>query len=206
MIRNFRVPSAWFDWLTLRRSITIIALVVGVYAWYAWTTYRHGGKDAMTGVVTLAPLVALVIAAPLIAFVFEYAGWVEERAWAPWQGIYHAFDDHQIRVTEARDLLWFSSADVHAVLGLAPRPGRLKTLRVSECRIDDDLGVVLSNAGLVALFGRSTDRKTIRLIAWAERDVARPWRNRRSDVKVAYAMRAGQDASRSSAASVVDRT
>jgi len=205
MIRGFRVPRAWFDSLTLGRSIAIIAVVGGGYAWYAWSSYRHHGLDAMTGVVALAPLVAIVIAAPSIAFVFEYVGWVEERTWAPWQGIYHAFDDHQIRVIEARDCLWFSSADVHAALGLSPRVGPLKALRVSECRDDDELGSVLSNAGLVALFGRSTDRPVIRLIAWAERDVARPWRHRRNRVTVPYAPRAAKDASQAQTSPIADR-
>jgi hypothetical protein len=185
MIRPPRVPRALFDWLTLTRSAAIVAIVGGGFVWFAWSAYRHGGTEGLGSVLGWAPLVGFVLAAPLIGLFVGYAGWVDERTWKPWHGIYRAFDDHQIRVTEARDALWFSSDDVHAALGLSSRPAALKSLRVTEYRRDDELGDVLSNAGLAAVFGRSTDRRTLRLVAWADRDVRKPWQNRRDGVEIA---------------------
>lgn len=177
-----RIPGAWLDFFTLRRSIAWLAIIGGGYA---WLLYRAARNDQPGRVLTLVPLVAFLLAPAVIGLFAGYVRWVDERTWAPWQGDYHAFDDHRIRVVEARDRPWFSSADVHAALGLACRPAALRALRVSECRRDAALGEVLSNEGLVALFGRSTDRQALRLVRWADGDVRRPWQKRRDAMRPA---------------------
>jgi hypothetical protein len=182
-MRGIRVPVALIEWFDLRRSVTVIVVVLGGYTAYLYRLHRLVGADhpdvVVSAAVTAAPLVALVLAPALIGLAFGYVRWVRERVWTPWQGIYHAFDDHQIRVVEARDRLWFSSDDVHAALGAKPRPAVLRALTTSRYRRDDGLGDVLSNDGLAALFGRSTDRLALRLIRWADGDVRRPWQKRR---------------------------
>jgi hypothetical protein len=171
-MRSPRVPAAFFEWLTFSRSLTIIAVAVGLEMALA---IRSPSTAAQ-----VAPLIAFVVAAPLIALAGHYFGWIAERVWEPWQGIYHAFDDHQIRVVEARDRLWFASDDVHAVLRLPRREAVLHAMRTTECRRDEELGMVLSTGGLARLLGRSTDRQALRLLTWARHDVERPWARKRT--------------------------
>ena len=173
-----RVPRALFDWLTLPRSVAVIAIVGCGYPLLVWRASLHGDV-ALAMAFGLAPIAAFAIAPALIALFPGYIGWVDERTWGPWQGRYYAFDDHQIRIVEARDRLWFSSKDVHAALAMPRRDAVLKAMGVTEIRRDDALGEVLSNAGLVRLLGRSTDRRALRLVAWAEGDIRRPWQKKR---------------------------
>ncbi len=189
-----RVPIAWLDWFDLRRSIAWIAVIGGGYAFAVWRTYEHGGSPF--GVLCAAPLVAFALAPAIVALLPGYVRWVDERVWTPWQGIYHAFDDHQIRVVEARGALWFASDDVHAALRLKRRDGVLRALRTAERRDDPDVGEVLSNNGLVKLLGRSTDRDTLRFLAWAD-GVRRVWQKRRDATPRATADGAPAAAARS---------
>ena len=178
-MRMMRVPRALFDWLDFRRSLAIIVVVLGGYvAWLYRLSHLLGpGHDdvMVSAAVAAAPLVGFLLAPALIGLVFGMSDFVDERVWTPWQGIHHAFDDHPIRVVEARGILWFCSADVHAALGRKHRAGVLRALRVLERHDDPEAGEMLSNAGLVRLLGKSTDRSTLRFLAWAERDVQRPW-------------------------------
>jgi hypothetical protein len=199
-MRMMRVPAAWFEWFTVPRSLVIIGIVVGGFAVLVWSAFRRGDQVGGTMLVQLAPLVAFVIAMPLIALVCRYFGWIQERTLAPWQGNYYAFDDHQIRVLEARGGLWFPYTDVCAALGLKPKAHLLRSLRAAEHLRDDALGETLSVAGLTALFGRSSDRTTLRFLNWAERDVCRPWRNKRDHVIVDEASRRSKPQSFASAA------
>ena len=182
-MRAMRPPQALLDWFDFRRSIVYLVVVLGGYAAYVYRVHRGIGADradlVVAAAVNAAPVVAILLAPALIGLVSGYVGWVHERTWAPWHGRYHAFDDHQIRVVEARDRLWFSSVDVHAALGVRPRPAVLRALRTDQYRRDDALGDALSNDGLVAVFGRSTDRTALRLIRWADGDVRRPWQKGR---------------------------
>jgi hypothetical protein len=187
VIRAPRIPAAFFDWLTVARSLTIVAVAVGLEAALAIRSPQTAAQ--------VAPLIGFVVAAPLIALAGHYLGWIDERIWAPWQGIYHAFDDHQVRVVEARDRLWFASEDVHAVLRMPCREAVLLAMRTSECRRDEELGLVLSTAGLVRLLGRSTDRQALRLLTWARHDVERPWAKKRALAGLAAPVAATNDAS-----------
>jgi hypothetical protein len=171
-MRAFRVPAAFYDWLTVPRSLALVAIAVGAMV---LAVTRGGAYVALQ----VAPLSAMLVAAPVIALAGHYFGWVEERVWAPWQGIYHAFDDHQIRVVEMRDRLWFSSDDVHAALAMPKRTAVLHAMRSVECRRDETIGPVLSTDGLANLLGRSTDRRALRLLNWARHDVERPWTKKR---------------------------
>ncbi len=172
-----RVPLALLDWFDLPRSLATIGVVGGGYALLVWRVDERGGSPL--GLLAAAPVVAFVLAPALLALFPEYVRWIHERTWAPWHGTYHAFDDHQIRVVEARGCLWFSSIDVHAALRLQRRAGVLRVMRATERRDDPALGEVLSNAGLVRLLGNSTDRTTLRLLAWADRDVRGLWQKKR---------------------------
>ena len=183
-MRMMRVPRVLFDWLDFRRSLAIIVVVLGGYVAWLYRLSRMlgpGHDDVMvSAAVTAAPLVGILLAPAVIGLVFGMSDFVDERVWTPWQGIYHAFDDHQIRVVEARGVLWFCSADVHAALGMRPRPGVTRSMRSLERHEDPEAGEMLSNAGLVRLLGKSTDRSTLRLLAWAERDVHRQWLRKRN--------------------------
>jgi hypothetical protein len=201
-MRMMRVPAAWFEWFTVRRSLAVIGITVGGYSALLLSAFRHGDLVGGTMLAQLAPLVAFVIAMPLIALVGRYFGWIQERTLAPWQGNYYAFDDHQIRVLEARGGLWFPYADVCAALRLKPKAHLLRSLRAAEHLRDDTLGETLSVAGLTTLFGRSSDRATLRFLGWAERDVCRPWRNKRDHAVVDEASRRSQPQSFASAAQV----
>ena len=172
-----RLPVAVLDWFTLRRSIAIVAVVAGGLAW-AVHRAMHGHGNA-SSVLFLAPFAALIVAPAIIGLFAGYVRWVDERTWLPVHGTYHAFDDHRIRVVEVRDRLWFSSADVHAALGIARREAVMRSLSSTERRQDEQVGEMLSNDGLVAVLGRSTDRSALRLIRWADGDVRRPWQKRR---------------------------
>jgi hypothetical protein len=170
-MRGPRVPAAFFDWLTVRRCVWIMAIAIGVVI----AAGTHG-PGALAQAATIAGFIA---AAPIIALVGHYFGWVDERVWAPWQGIYHAFDDHQIRVVEARGRLWYASDDVHEVLGMSKRDAALRAMGATECRRDAKLGVVLSSDGIARLIGPSTDRRALRLLNWARHEVERPWAKKR---------------------------
>ena len=172
-----RIPRAWSDWFDLPRALVWIAVIGGGHAFFVWTTWTRGGSPLRA--MWLAPFVGLALAPALVALVSGYVGWALERAWASWQGVYHAFDDHQIRVVEARGALWFASDDVHAALSMRPRAAVLKAMSTAECRDDPDAGTMLSNAGLARLFGRSTERRALRLVAWADGDVRRVWQKKR---------------------------
>ena len=172
-----RVPVAWLDWFTLRRALVWIAVFGGGYAFVVWRAYTHGGSPS--GLLAWAPIVGFVLAPALLALVPGFDAWVRERVWTPWQGIYYAFDDHQVRVVEARDRLWFASADVHAALSMKRRDGVLRSMTAAERRIDPDAGEMLSNAGLVRLLGASTERRALRLLTWADHDVRRVWQKKR---------------------------
>ena len=172
-----RPPRALLDWFDVPRSLAVIAIVGGGYALLVWRVDERG--DSPFGLLAAAPVVACVLAPALLALFPAYLRWIHERTWKRWQGAYHAFDDHQIRVVESRGGLWFSSIDVHAALRLDRRVGVLRVMRAAERRDDGDLGEVLSNAGLVRLLGRSTDRTTLRFLAWADRDVRGLWQKKR---------------------------
>lgn len=171
-MRMIRVPAALLDWLDVRRSVAIVVVVLGGYAAYVWRLDRLAGADHREVVVAAAldaaPIVGFLLAPALIGVVFGCVGWIDERVWTPWQGIYHAFDDHPVRVVEARDALWFASDDVHAALAIRRRDGVLRSLRTVERRVDADGVELLSNAGLVRLLGKSTDRSALRFLSWAD--------------------------------------
>ncbi len=182
-MRMMRVPRALADWFDFRRSVTIIVVVLGGYvAWLYRVTHAPDvdRTQAFGAALGGGVVVGVVLALPLIGLVFGFVDFVDERVWTPWQGIYHAFDDHQIRVVEARGVLWFCSADVHAALGMRRRAGVTRSLRALERHEDPEAGEMLSNAGLVRLLGKSTDRSTLRFLAWADRDVHRQWQRRRA--------------------------
>lgn len=160
-------------------SISIIVVVLVVYALVVVYGFRQGGKGGLIAALFASPFAGVAITPALLAFVLGYLAWVHERVWKPWQGRYYAFDDHQIRVVEARGRLWFASKDVHAVLGMQPRAALLAQFVASERRRDDAIGDALSNAGLVRLLGRSTDAQVLRFLSWAERDVRGPWQKKR---------------------------
>ena len=75
---------------------------------------------------------------------------------------------------------WLATVDVHAAIDPRHRPAVLARYLASERRPIAQIGDALSHAGSVRLLGRSTDATTLRFLLWAERDVARPWRNRRA--------------------------
>lgn len=172
-----RVPRALIEWFDLRRAIAAIVVIGGGYALLVWRVYASGGPP--WGVLAAAPVVAIVLAPPLIALFPAYVGWIQRRTMAPWQGRYYAFDDHQIRIVEARGQLWFATADVHAALGLRHRPAVIARYASSERRPIAEIGEGLSLAGLARLLARSTDARALRFLQWAERDVAKPWQNKR---------------------------
>ena len=182
-MRMMRVPAAFLEWLSFRRSVVLAVVVLGGYvAFVMRLRHLYGASDperVVSLAVTMAPIAGLLLAPALIGIVFGYAGWVHERVWTPWQGTYHAFDDHQIRVVEARDRLWFSSKDVHAALAMPRREAVMRAMKTAERRDDPDAGELLSNDGLRHLLGRSTDRSALRLLAWADRDVRRIWQKKR---------------------------
>jgi len=178
MIRPPRVPRALFEWLTLWRSIAVIGVVGGGYAWLVVRASRHG-EVALSVATGLAPIVAFLVAPAIIGLLSGYFGWVRERTWEPWHGRYYAFDDHQIRIVEARGRLWFSSKDVHDALGMPRRDAVLKSMSVSQIRDDDEVGEMVSNEGLVRLLGRSTERRALRLLNWADGEIRRPWQKQR---------------------------
>ena len=188
-MRTMRLPRAFIDGLDFRRSLAIIVVVLGGFA-ACLMHVRHaagaGHDDAVAqAALRLAPLVAFLLSPALIGLCFGFVAWVDERTWTPWQGRYHAFDDHQVRLVETRGDLWFCSADVHAALALRRRPAVMADLRPSECGNDPRLGEILSLAGLVRLLGRSTDRTRLRFLRWAERDVRKPWCHRRDRLDTA---------------------
>ena len=172
-----RVPLAWLDWFTLRRALVWIVVIGGSYAFVVRRAYLHGGSPF--GLLACAPIVGVLLAPALIALVPGVDAWVRERVWTPWQGIYHAFDDHQIRVVEARGLLWFASDDVHAALSMKRRDAVMRPMTSTERRLDPDTGEMLSNAGLARLLGASTERRAFRLLTWADHDVRRVWQKKR---------------------------
>jgi hypothetical protein len=186
-MRMMRVPRVLFDWLDFRRSLAIIVVVLGGYVAYVYRlsrTLADHPELVVSGAVTVAPIAGFLIAPALIGLVFGMVDFVDERVWTPWQGIYHAFDDHQIRVVEARGILWFCSDDVHAALGMKRRAGVMRTLRALERHHDPEAGEMLSNAGLIRVLGKSTDRSTLRFLAWAERDVQRQWQRQRAGASI----------------------
>ena len=172
-----RVPQAALDWFDLPRSIACIVIIGGGYGIVVWRTVHLGGSPV--GVLFAAPFVAFALAPALLALLPRYADWVAERVWTPWQGIYRAFDDHQIRVVEARDTLWFSSDDVHAALSMKRREAVLRAMSTTERRVDPDAGEMLSSDGLMRLLRSSTDRTALRLLTWANNDVRRVWQKKR---------------------------
>ncbi len=167
------------DAMGLGPSLAIIATLAGGYAVLVAVLYARGGMDALIFAVLLAPLFAMLAAQALVAFFPAYFGWVKERTWTPWQGRYYVFDQHQIRIAEADGLLWFSSADVHAVLAMPRRAGVLERFELGERRSHDEFGETLSHAGLVRLLARRTDAKALHLLRWAYNDVLRPWEKKR---------------------------
>ena len=171
-----RVPIAWLEWFDLRRSLVWIVLLGGGYGFFVWRAY-HAGSSPF-GLLAWAPVVGVLLAPAITALVPGVDEWIRERTWKPWQGIYYAFDDHQIRVVEARGVLWFSSEDVHAALTMKRRDAVIGPMNASERRIDPEAGEMLSNAGLARLLGVSTERRTLRLLTWADQ-VRRVWQKKR---------------------------
>ena len=171
-----RIPVAWLDWFDLRRALIWIAVFGGGYAFFVWRAYHVGGSPFK--LLAMAPVVGMLLAPAIIALVPGFDLWVRERVWKPWQGIYHAFDDHQIRVVEARGVLWFASEDVHAALSMKRRDAVLGPMTIAERRIDPEAGEMLSNAGLARLLGASTERRSLRLLTWADQ-VRRVWQKKR---------------------------
>lgn len=171
-----RIPVAWLDWFDLRRALIWIALLGGGYAFFVWRAFHFGGSPYK--LLAWAPIIGVLLAPALIALVPGFDGWVRERVWKRWQGIYYAFDDHQIRVVEARGVLWFASEDVHAALSMKRRDAVIGPMNIAERRIDPDAGELLSNAGLARLLGASTERRSLRLLTWADQ-VRRVWQKKR---------------------------
>lgn len=165
--------------MSLRAAIAWLVVVLAVYALIVALGWRHGGKGGLIAAVCAAPFAGVAITPALMALLPAYIDWVTARIWQRWQGRYYAFDDHQIRIVEARGRLWFASKDVHAALGMQPRAALLAQFVAAERRRDAAIGDALSNAGLVRLLGRSTDARVLRFLSWAERDVLRPWQNKR---------------------------
>ncbi len=168
--------------MSLGTSVAIVAGVLACYAVVVVFAFRRGGSHGLIYALFAAPVAGVLIAPAVMALLPAYLHWVRERIWHRWQGRYYAFDDRQIRVVEARGQLWFSSADVHAALGIARRPASAAAFLAAERRQDDEIGEALSNAGLARLLARSTDARVQRFLLWAERDVSRPWRNKQDRV------------------------
>ncbi len=86
--------------------------------------------------------------------------------------------------------------DVHAMLRIPIRANILATFAASERWHDDVVGDVLSTAGLQRLLGKSTDARTRRFLAWAERDVAKSWAKRRAPDETVRAVETGRRVAR----------
>ncbi len=170
--------------MSLRAAIAWLVVVLAVYALIVALGWRHGGKGGLIAAVCAAPFAGVAITPALMALLPAYIDWVTARIWQRWQGRYYAFDDRQIRIVEARGCLWFSSKDVHAVLGMSERPALLAQFGAAERRRDDEIGDALSHAGLVRLLARRSDARTQRFMLWAERDVCKPWANKRERAAV----------------------
>lgn len=163
----------------LGRSLAWVAIVGALYAAVVRFAFCAGGGHGLVGSLIGAPVVAVLVTPALLALFPAYLDWARGRIWRKWQGRYYAFDDRQIRIVGAHDALWFLSADVHAVLGMRPRIGVLSAFGSAERRRDTGLDDALSNAGLIRLLARSTDRRVRRFMRWAEHDVRRPWQKKR---------------------------
>lgn len=105
---------------------------------------------------------------------------VLDSAHAPWQGLYYEFDGRQIRVlTDDTEALWFSAADVFAVLeipavGRDPARARLAAGRDGLRHAPGTRLLCFTERGLCAWLERRTERRVATFQRWLQTQVIGP--------------------------------
>lgn len=92
-----------------------------------------------------------------------------------WNQRFYRFDGRQMRVVEADQTLWFSSADVHLALGLEKQPRLLEHLERGEYARRRMIGYALTVAGIKRLTSDKNDARSRRFRRWAEHGVLASW-------------------------------
>jgi hypothetical protein len=130
----------------------------------------------------VVPILAWVISRQLLnrgGGFFRSAG---DRALAPWEGTYYAFDDTQVRIFEDDGRLWFVAADVARAVGWRKLPQRFRVAHEARLRrVEGTRLGALDMQGLEALLVPERSRSCSRFLVWARNEVEAPWRRKRED-------------------------
>jgi hypothetical protein len=152
-----------YPWLAFRVVLAAALVALGVCL---------GGA---MGVLTVLPLVALCIAAPLTHALFALFDDLRHSAFRDWSENWYEFDGIQIRVIEEELCTWVSLADLLRCLGEPSRgralKGWLAGISEGQWRMYKGVGVCLSQQAVRDLLAAHCSPDARRLSCWFERDV-----------------------------------
>jgi hypothetical protein len=168
------------NWVVLLEHVLLAALIGGAMTWLSWALFRHPAA-AVLGFIISLPVVAKLLAKPLIALGAEGFGWFARQPLKEWQGGFYMFDDQHVRIySNDGGELWVVASDVLAATGLGKLPRSvLATIGRHHARIPGTRQEGLDAAGVRKLLMARREPDAGRFLNWYEREVLRPWERKR---------------------------
>lgn len=99
------------NWVLLLGHVLLAALMAGAFTGFFWWIFRDARLVALGFVISM-PVVAKLLARPIIELANEGFGWLARQPLRAWEGGYYTFDQAHIRIYELDDELWFVAKDV----------------------------------------------------------------------------------------------
>lgn len=148
-----------------------VALAVAVFASFA----SWAGPFAT---VVASPLLAVVIARPLLALLANVRHGMRERTWLPVHGHHFTFKGTTIHVLEDEwHCRWVSLDDARKVVGVTASERALALAYPGRCaRMGQGERVYLRDDALVEHLGKENHPAALRFRTWVDRDIAFPGR------------------------------
>ena len=132
--------------------------------------------------VIIVPVWGALLAKPLLELTIVTVQYLKNRPLKPYQGIFYAFNNRQVRVFEINGTLWVDDEDVLPFIGLqatatARRHAKLHQHRVIR-GVENEVVWVYSQQAILAIVNHSVHKDSIKLKRWLEREVYLPHGNK----------------------------
>lgn len=132
--------------------------------------------------VVVVPLWGALLAKPLLEVIILMVKHFKNAPFKPYQGIYYAFNNRQVRVFEVNGALWVADEDVLPLIGLKAsdsarrqsNPKYYQSIRGAE----KETVWIYAEIAILEIVGNSLHKDSIKFRRWLEREVYLPYRNK----------------------------
>jgi hypothetical protein len=156
-------------------------LASAISAAMTWSAYKLGSGEkgwTLLAFVFSIPIIAFMIARPLVELIHEGFGWLWRHPLEAWHGNYYAFNGVHIRVFDGGDRLWFCARDVVVACHVKPLPESIAGTEIVEKLAS------LTIEGVERFQDGHPNPELARFLLWAKREVVAPWERKRSGALV----------------------